>query len=344
MANRYWVGDGGRWHGTDHWSATSGGASGASEPTANDDVYFDANSFSSNGQTIYQGGNSILTTIYCKAINFTGVTNNPTLLKGSACTWEISGSITFVADMTMDDAGGANWVYIKNTTGNITITMANHHQDNGFLMDLDSNTCTLLDNLSSTFIHLQSGTLDVNNQDIAAYGGSSRIYNGATFTMGSGEIYFGIFTIDDGTTINADTSTLKTYRLTNNDTETVLNDIIVPNNFSYTFTGNGFTANNVIINGTVDRTQTIKFEAGETYTFTTFTSNGNGVNDKITLQSDSSGSQATLSVSDSVTVSYLKVQDMIGAGAQIPFNATIFCEDLGNNLNWIFMLSQANIF
>lgn len=44
MADRYWVGGTGNWSGTTHWSATSGGASGASEPVPADNVYFDANS------------------------------------------------------------------------------------------------------------------------------------------------------------------------------------------------------------------------------------------------------------------------------------------------------------
>jgi hypothetical protein len=46
MATRYWVGGTGNWDATSttNWSATSGGASGASAPTAVDDVIFDANS------------------------------------------------------------------------------------------------------------------------------------------------------------------------------------------------------------------------------------------------------------------------------------------------------------
>jgi hypothetical protein len=48
MANRFWVGGSGTWDASDtsHWSATSGGSSGASVPTVSDDVTFDANSFS----------------------------------------------------------------------------------------------------------------------------------------------------------------------------------------------------------------------------------------------------------------------------------------------------------
>lgn len=46
MANRYWVGGSGTWDNasTANWSATSGGAAGASAPVAADNVFFDANS------------------------------------------------------------------------------------------------------------------------------------------------------------------------------------------------------------------------------------------------------------------------------------------------------------
>ena len=46
MANRFWVGGSGTWNNTNttNWSATSGGAGGASVPTSTDDVYFNASS------------------------------------------------------------------------------------------------------------------------------------------------------------------------------------------------------------------------------------------------------------------------------------------------------------
>lgn len=44
MADRYWVGGSGNWNDTAHWSATSGGTSGASVPTSADTVTIDASS------------------------------------------------------------------------------------------------------------------------------------------------------------------------------------------------------------------------------------------------------------------------------------------------------------
>jgi len=44
----YWVGNSGNWNDNSHWALSSGGNGGAGIPTANDDVYFDANSFTVN--------------------------------------------------------------------------------------------------------------------------------------------------------------------------------------------------------------------------------------------------------------------------------------------------------
>jgi fibronectin-binding autotransporter adhesin len=52
MADRYWVGGTGNWNSTSKWSATSGGASGASVPTASDNAIFDANSATSNAYVV----------------------------------------------------------------------------------------------------------------------------------------------------------------------------------------------------------------------------------------------------------------------------------------------------
>lgn len=72
MADRYWVGGAGTWtvSGTTNWSATSGGAGGASAPTSADDVYFDANSGS--GAVAVSGGPS------CNSLTFSGYTGTTT--------------------------------------------------------------------------------------------------------------------------------------------------------------------------------------------------------------------------------------------------------------------------
>lgn len=68
MATRYWVGGSGTWNNvtTTNWSATSGGAGGASVPTANDDVIF--NAASAGVSYVVTCAPSLATTGLCKSI------------------------------------------------------------------------------------------------------------------------------------------------------------------------------------------------------------------------------------------------------------------------------------
>jgi len=69
-ANRYWVGGTGNWTDQNHWSETSGGQAGATIPSQLDDVYFDANSFSQNKETVILSANA-----FCKSITWSGIDN-----------------------------------------------------------------------------------------------------------------------------------------------------------------------------------------------------------------------------------------------------------------------------
>ena len=87
MADKYWVGNGGNWCDPAHWAASSGGAGGEAIPSPLDSVFFDANSFTLDDQTVnfwvmiygddppFIQGQSY--SLYCKNISFNGVTNSP---------------------------------------------------------------------------------------------------------------------------------------------------------------------------------------------------------------------------------------------------------------------------
>lgn len=79
MADRYWVGGTATWDSTTtaNWSATSGGAGGASVPTSADNVFFDANSGTVTvtvPQLSGSGGVLITGAPICANLNFTGFT------------------------------------------------------------------------------------------------------------------------------------------------------------------------------------------------------------------------------------------------------------------------------
>lgn len=147
MASRYWVGGSGTWVGgnTANWSATSGGAGGASVPTSADDVFFDANSgggniagtgdaktidmrgftgtFTSSGNTIYlASGNSYLSTAVggLSGISFKGTAT--TLYGEGATVKSLDGTITVASSMTAVTLG-QNSAFNSSLTVNSGVTL-----------------------------------------------------------------------------------------------------------------------------------------------------------------------------------------------------------------------------
>ncbi|MBI1838125.1 MAG: hypothetical protein HYR91_12755, partial [Flavobacteriia bacterium] len=119
-ANRYWVGGTGNWSdNTNHWSASSGGAANASLPSASDNVYFDANSFSAGGQIV-----SIDADSYCNSMDWTGATNSPTInFPTGSVDLYVAGSLKFIGAMSLTQAS-ASWIRLTSTTTGNTITTA----------------------------------------------------------------------------------------------------------------------------------------------------------------------------------------------------------------------------
>ena len=151
MANKFWVGNGGDWDSTTHWSLTSGGTSGASVPSQNDDVFFDANSFTSGSQTV------IDTDVYenAKSINFTGVTNTPNIqFNGWVTLW--GGDFTLVSGITIN----TNFV-LRNYGSACKVTSAGH------ALGSVEGISAILDNLTSQRLVLQSVDFTTNNHNIS---------------------------------------------------------------------------------------------------------------------------------------------------------------------------------
>ena len=73
-ADYYWVGGAGNWSDITHWATTSGGTvQHNSVPSLEDNVFFDANSFSGNNQTVTINNQNV----FCANMNWTGVTGTP---------------------------------------------------------------------------------------------------------------------------------------------------------------------------------------------------------------------------------------------------------------------------
>lgn len=184
---RFWVGNGGNWGDTTHWSASSGGSSGASVPLCHDTVTFDANSFATNGQTVacnvyYLG----------KDISFAGTTAHPPTWNTSLNQVVIQGSLTLAAGMSMT---GANTTVILTPWSPVDITTAGVTMTNSW--SLEGGTAAV--NLRDNFIGLV-------NRPFVIVGGTLTTNN---FNMTVGNLSAGSSN-QNAKTINAGTSTITT--------------------------------------------------------------------------------------------------------------------------------------
>lgn len=160
-ANYYWVGNGGNWSDyANHWATSSGGGTfHTSAPTTGDNVFFDANSFASGSQTVTINANAS-----CANIDFTGVSNTPTITGTSSFTLTCAGSLTFVAGITYTFAGNVSFT----GTGVHTITSAGKTFSGSVLFNGTGGQWTLQDAFVVTSqLGLQAGTLSSNNQNIS---------------------------------------------------------------------------------------------------------------------------------------------------------------------------------
>ncbi len=219
MAARYFVGGGtGDWNSTTNWSASDGGASGASFPIAGDDVFLTA---ASGVNTLTVNTASACTSITCTG--FTGtlagssnltVAGNTTL--GAGMTNTYTGNLIISATATINTNGID--LYILTTSGNlITYTLASNIKVTN-TWNVNSGSATYF---SGAFTIEITGTLNANvasgsinstsNNTIILLSGNS------TFTGYSGAINTGLIFL--GFTININsvtTSITNNFRLESN--------------------------------------------------------------------------------------------------------------------------------
>lgn len=102
-ANYYWVNNGGAWTDMSHWASTSGGAGNAytNVPKNTDNVYFDGSSFTASNQQV-----SIVGTVTCNDMTWSGNVRQATLARGASGVLEINGDLHYTATMATAPAIG----------------------------------------------------------------------------------------------------------------------------------------------------------------------------------------------------------------------------------------------
>lgn len=243
MANRYWVGGTNTWNSTltGKWATTSGGASGASVPTAADDVFFDANDGAAGAAVVTLNAASVCRSLNCTG--FTGTISHPIstpLFIGDATAGASNIILKFVAGMTYT-IGSTTTSKLAFQSTSATTQTVDYGGKTTSSVDYLSGVCQLVGahtaNVAST-VQLAGGTLDTNGQTgswgfFSANNSTTRSLilgsSSITLTGGSGT-HWNISTIT-GLTFNAGTSTI-TLSYTS----------------TCTFAGGGLTYNNLVIN------------------------------------------------------------------------------------------------
>jgi hypothetical protein len=203
MADRYWVGGTGTWNttSTTNWSTTSGGASGASVPTAADNVFFDQ-------AATY----SVTMTGALTCANLTVSAGTVSFLTGTSPSLAVSGSFTIVAATVWSST--ATITFNSTTTGN-TITTNGVSLSGGFTFNGVGGGWTLGSALTlSGSIVVTAGTFDTGNYAISATSFSSSGTGVRTINFGSSAISLSTtgttlsFAIATNLTFNCGTSTI----------------------------------------------------------------------------------------------------------------------------------------
>lgn len=311
MANRYWVGGSGTWDttATANWSASSGGAGGASAPTSADAVFIDANS---GGGTVTLGENVSILSL--TLTGFTGVLNwvnyKISLLGTAAQVFTGATTYSVAGTPVIDLAANA-------TTSQRTVVSASIVEANAVsvLVSAGSDVVVISNRVKSIDFTGFSGTFT--NSSRTLYG-SLTLSPTMTLTAGANGTNFrgstGAFTI----TSNGKTLDFPLNFDSGAGSYTLTDALDVAASRSVTFTSG-----------------TLRLKDGVTSTVGAFATSG--TTQKF-LQSTVAGTQATLSQSSgTVSASYLTIQD-IGATGGATWNSLWSNNnvDAGNNTGWVF--------
>jgi hypothetical protein len=360
MATRFWVGGTGTWDGsnTANWSATSGGASGASVPALGDTINFDANSGSGTcttgtgatgtsinfdsatltlklEQDLPTNGRFTLTrgTLDINSFKFTCadvVTNNANTrainfgASGSFELFQQAASVWSGATTTGLTTSGSKTVNVTAaaTTGTRSIVVGNPGEAVVMNFNVLAGTDTLT--LRGSFMNL----------NLTGFGGTvaAEVRN-----------IFGNWTVPSGVTFTATTSTTSFLASSGSKTITTGGNTM---NFPITFNGaatwafqdaltQGSTRAFTLTEGTV------QLKSGVTTTVGSFVATS--ATQKF-LQSTSAGSQATLSqASGTVNATNLTAKDINATGGAI-WNLVNGSISQGNLTNWYVAHSQKSFY
>lgn len=315
MANRYLVAAG-TWNNSNTaiWSATDGGASGASAPTTSDNVFLTA---ASGAVTVTTAGTATAGNVDCTG--FTG-----TLSWGGATSTTWAGSFKLVAGMTVSGVAFSTQTFTG--AGSFQLTCAGKQFGN-LTINAPGGTYQLQDDITigstggATLTHT-AGTLDTNGKTVLCGGFNSNNTNTRTLTLGSSSI---TCSTTSPWNVNATNLTVSANTATVTCSASGASFITWQtfnwNGMSVVFTGGtantGVTTNltfaNFTFTGTAVKTGVLTLYGNITCTGT-FACNGNSTTNRVLVASNTVGTARTITAA-TVSCSNVDFRDITGAGA-----------------------------
>jgi hypothetical protein len=340
MANRYWVLGTGTWDATSttNWSASSGGAGGASVPTAADNVFFDANSNVGTGAFTVTMANSPRV---CNDFTASGLDGTMTLA-GTSIGLTVSGSLTFQATNFTRSYTGTT-TFNATTTGK-TVTTNGVSFGGNITFDGVGGEWTLGSALigsgqpitvtNGTFNTSSSGNYAVTAVSISSNNSNARTinFNASTVTLsGTNAI---TFTTATNLTLNAGTSTINL----SSPAPTFAGGGQTFYNVAYTSAGlsspsitGANTFNNLSITGqTTVGIGVLSLSADQTINGTFTVSAGTASAYRISVISNTTGTTRTLTCA-AVSLTDTDFRDITIAGAASPASGTRLGDCKGNS-------------
>ncbi|MCD4732504.1 MAG: gliding motility-associated C-terminal domain-containing protein [Bacteroidales bacterium] len=180
----FWIGGSGNWSDINHWANASGGSIlHNTPPSADDDVYFDVNSFLAPSGTVTVNTENAV----CKTLDWSAVTNNPTFVNSTSVNLKIFGSLILSANMQYGYNGTLTFESVD--AGNSIVT-SGHSILNNVIFDGIGGEWVLQDELNvAATIFLNYGTLNSNDQIINCMGFSSSTTNPRGLILGNSQVY-----------------------------------------------------------------------------------------------------------------------------------------------------------
>jgi len=339
MANRYWVLGGGVWDSasTSNWAAFSGGAPGASVPTAADNVFFDANSnVGITAFTITMAGSPRV----CNDFTASGLDGIMTL-SGGGIALTVSGSLTFQATNFVNGIGGT--ITFNATSTGKTITTNGIAVSGSVTFNGTGGGWTLGSALTCQVLTLTAGTFSTSTSNYAVTADSisssnsnvrTLSLNASTVTLSNVNFPWATAT-STNLTLNAGTSNISCTSVAAffaGGGKTFYNVSFTSNALVALLAGmsGANTFNNLTIAGrTTVGLGAFSFSANQTINGIFTVSAGTASAYRMRILSNTSGTARTL-ICGTVSLTDVDFKDIVGSGAAAPFTGTRLGNHKGN--------------